>query len=56
MAATKSKKAVSGGKGIKKTNNTPASKRTSIGLSVNSRPNSKNAKRNWKKYRGQGRV
>lgn len=56
MAATKTKKVASGGKGIKNTRNTPSSKRTSIGGSPNSRPNSKNAKRNWKKYRGQGRV
>jgi hypothetical protein len=30
-------------------------KKTSIGNSVRSRPNSKNAKRDWKKYRGQGK-
>jgi hypothetical protein len=30
-------------------------KRTSIGDSVRSRPKSKNKKRNWKKYRGQGK-
>jgi|LULS01.1.fsa_nt_gb hypothetical protein len=29
-------------------------KRTSIGRSVRSRPTSKNAKRQWKKYQGQG--
>lgn len=28
---------------------------TSIGRSVRTRPNSKNQKRNWKKYRGQGK-
>ncbi len=54
MAAKGSKNI--GGKGVKLSINSPASKRTSIGLSTNSRPNSKNAKRNWKKYRGQGRV
>jgi hypothetical protein len=31
------------------------SKRTSIGHSRNSRPSSKDAKRSYKKYRGQGR-
>ena len=30
-------------------------KRTSIGLSVFSKPKNKNKKRSWKKYRGQGR-
>jgi len=30
-------------------------KKTSIGNSVRSRPKSKNAKRDWKKYRGQGK-
>lgn len=30
-------------------------KRTSIGCSTFSRPKNKNKKRNWKKYRGQGR-
>ena len=30
-------------------------KRTSIGNSLRSRPKNKNKKRNWKKYRGQGR-
>lgn len=30
-------------------------KKTSIGNSVRSRPTSKNAKRDWKKYRGQGK-
>jgi len=30
-------------------------KKTSDGSSVNSRPRSKHAKRNFKKYRGQGR-
>ena len=28
---------------------------TSIGKSVRTRPNTKNQKRNWKKYRGQGK-
>lgn len=28
---------------------------TSIGKSVRSRPKNKSAKRNWKKYRGQGK-
>ena len=28
---------------------------TSIGKSVRSRPNNKSQKRNWKKYRGQGK-
>jgi hypothetical protein len=30
-------------------------KRTSIGDSVRSRPKNKNKRRNWKKYRGQGK-
>jgi len=30
-------------------------KRTSIGSSVNSKPKNKDKRRNWKKYRGQGR-
>ena len=30
-------------------------KATSIGRSVRTRPNSKNQKRDWKKYRGQGK-
>ena len=30
-------------------------KRTSIGDSPRSRPKNKNKKRNWKKYRGQGK-
>ena len=30
-------------------------KRTSIGKSINSRPKNKNKKKNWKKYRGQGK-
>jgi hypothetical protein len=30
-------------------------KKTSIGKSVRSRPNSKNQKRSFKKYRGQGK-
>tara|TARA_Y100001938_G_scaffold134150_1_gene194309 strand:+ start:663 stop:800 length:138 start_codon:yes stop_codon:yes gene_type:complete len=30
-------------------------KRTSIGLSKQSRPKNKNRRKNWKKYRGQGR-
>ncbi len=30
-------------------------KRTSIGHSVRSKPNNKNKKLSWKKYRGQGR-
>lgn len=30
-------------------------KTTSIGKSVRSRPKSKSDKRNWKKYRGQGK-
>jgi len=30
-------------------------KRTAIGNSLRSRPKNKNKKRNWKKYRGQGR-
>ena len=30
-------------------------KTTSIGKSVRSRPKNKSAKRNWKKYRGQGK-
>tara|TARA_Y100000114_G_scaffold22527_1_gene18262 strand:- start:7953 stop:8099 length:147 start_codon:yes stop_codon:yes gene_type:complete len=29
--------------------------RTSIGRSSNSRPKNKNIKRDWKKYRGQGK-
>ena len=29
--------------------------RTSIGRSSNSRPNSKHKKRDWKKYKGQGK-
>ena len=33
----------------------PKPKRTSIGLSRKSRPLNKNKKRNWKRYRGQGR-
>jgi len=48
------KKAV-GGKGVKTGTNSSGSKRTSIGCSPNSRPNSKYAKRSWKKYRGQGK-
>ena len=38
--------------------NKPASKRhtqTSIGKSVNTNPKNKHAKRNFKKYRGQGK-
>ncbi len=31
------------------------SKRTSIGKSINSRPKNKNKRKNWKKYRGQGK-
>jgi len=34
----------------------PTPKRTSIGRSNNSRPKNKHKKRNWKKYRGQGKV
>ena len=30
-------------------------KRTSIGQSVRSRPKNKHERRNWKKYRGQGK-
>jgi len=30
-------------------------KKTSIGNSVRSRPSNKNKKRDWKKYRGQGK-
>jgi len=30
-------------------------KRTAIGNSVRSRPKNKNKRRNWKKYRGQGK-
>ena len=30
-------------------------KRTAIGKSVRSRPKNKNKRRNWKKYRGQGK-
>ena len=30
-------------------------KRTSIGNSARSRPKNKNKRRNWKKYRGQGK-
>ena len=33
----------------------PVRKRTSIGDSVRSRPTNKNKKRNWKKYKGQGK-
>ena len=33
----------------------PVKKRTSIGDSVRSRPKNKNKKRNWKKYKGQGK-
>ena len=33
----------------------PIRKRTSIGDSVRSRPTNKNKKRNWKKYKGQGK-
>ncbi len=33
----------------------PVKKRTSMGDSVRSRPKNKNKKRNWKKYRGQGK-
>jgi hypothetical protein len=31
-------------------------KRTSIGNSTRSRPKNKNKRRNWKKYRGQGKA
>lgn len=55
MAATKSKKTVVGGKGVKSTSKAFKSKRTSIGNSPNSRPNSKYAQRCGKKYRGQGK-
>jgi hypothetical protein len=40
--------------GAGKTSKKGVRKVTSIGKSVRSRPNSKNQKRNWKKYRGQG--
>ena len=33
----------------------PVKKRTSIGMSVRSRPKNKNKKRSYKKYRGQGK-
>jgi hypothetical protein len=33
----------------------PVKKRTSIGCSVRSRPKNKNKRRNFKKYRGQGK-
>jgi hypothetical protein len=33
----------------------PVKKRTAIGDSVRSRPKNKNKKRNFKKYRGQGK-
>ena len=33
----------------------PVKKRTSIGRSVRSRPKNKNTRRNFKKYRGQGK-
>jgi len=33
----------------------PIRKRTSIGDSVRSRPNNKNKRRCWKKYKGQGK-
>ena len=33
----------------------PVKKRTSIGNSVRSRPKNKNKKRDYKKYRGQGK-
>ena len=39
--------------GFKKKRPTP--KRTSIGKSKNSRPKNKYKKKNWKKYRGQGK-
>lgn len=32
----------------------PSHRVTSIGRSTNSRPKNKHARRNWKKYRGQG--
>ena len=38
---------------LKKIASTP--KRTSIGKSRRSRPLNKNKRRNWKRYRGQGR-
>ena len=34
---------------------TTVQKRTSIGRSKNSRPKNKHKKRNWKRYRGQGK-
>jgi len=42
-------------KGIFATKIDAVKKRTSIGDSVRSRPKNKNQKRNWKKYRGQGK-
>jgi len=33
----------------------PVRKRTSIGQSPMSRPNNKHKRRNWKRYRGQGK-
>ena len=35
--------------------NNSTGKRTSIGMSHNSRPANKHKRRNWKRYRGQGR-
>lgn len=35
--------------------NNPRFKKTSQGKSINSRPKSRDQKRNWKKYRGQGK-
>ena len=36
-------------------NREPVKKRTSIGNSVRSRPKNKNKRRNFKKYKGQGK-
>lgn len=35
--------------------NNSTGKRTSIGMSHNSCPNNKHKRRNWKRYRGQGK-
>ena len=42
-------------KGLPNSRRDAVKKRTSIGDSVRSRPKNKHKKRNWKKYRGQGK-
>ena len=42
-------------KGLPNSRRDAVKKRTSIGDSVRSRPKNKNKRRNWKRYRGQGK-